>query len=232
MRKTVVIKLRTIRLAFAFGVMLGSTGGMISAQNVSLAAASTPEGYVARLLINEVPFPGERGYRSEKDSQAAMLAILWVLHSRICHVPPGYSQQQIAAVTSPNMVEVITAGGVKGQVDGFYRDSQGRFVAVARVHKRVDYLTNIANRGQPGVVARLLEYAQDLATRYFQSGPHGADIFAGLETIQAVKVTGRGYAWMTDLYRHSPGGNFVDIPNSLRGSLGGNRFYTLRKDPK
>jgi hypothetical protein len=31
---------------------------------------------VALLLINEVPFPGERGYLSEEDTKAAMLAVL------------------------------------------------------------------------------------------------------------------------------------------------------------
>ena len=60
-------------------------------------------------------------------------------------------------------VEVMTAGGVKGQVDGFYKDTDGQPVAVPRVHERVAYLLGMANRGQPGKIAGLLAYARDLA---------------------------------------------------------------------
>ncbi len=41
------------------------------------------------------------------------------------------------------------------------------------------------------------------------------------------KVTGRAYAWMADQECYHPGGDFVRIPDRLRGRLGGNRFYTL-----
>jgi len=47
-----------------------------------------------------------------------------------------------------------------------------------------------------------------------------------------VPVTGRAYSWMTDVDSYHPGGNFVSIPSTDDGSLGGNRFFTLRKDPK
>jgi len=47
---------------------------------VELDPPNTVVGYVATLLINEVPFPGEKGYVSEQDTQAAMRQILWVLH--------------------------------------------------------------------------------------------------------------------------------------------------------
>jgi hypothetical protein len=39
---------------------------------VTLPAANSVEGYLCRLLINEVPFPGERGYTSEADTMLAM----------------------------------------------------------------------------------------------------------------------------------------------------------------
>jgi hypothetical protein len=42
-------------------------------------------------------------------------------------------------------------------------------------------------------------------------------------------VTGRAYSWMTDRGCYNPGGNFVRIPDAEQGSLGGNRFFTLRK---
>jgi len=198
---------------------------------VRLDSPSTPSGYLARLLINETAFPGEPAYRSEADSRAAMQAMLWVLHSRLNHVPEGYSQRQVADVESRCILDVITANGVKGQVEGFYRDAQGRLRMARRVQERVDYLLLLANRGRPGPVAGLLNHAQTLARDYFKAGPPGEDIFADLKRIGGKLVTGRAYAWMTDSNRFDPGGDFVRIPEHLLGSLGGNRFYTLEKRP-
>lgn len=209
------------------GLMLAAR--LASGAAAELDAPGTPAGYVSLLLINEVPFPGERAYVSEENSKAAMLSVLWVLHSRLSQIPAGYSQREVAAVDARDVLDVMTAGGVKGQVDGFYRDSGGRPVAVSRVHERVAYLVSVANRGQPGKVARLLLHARDLARRYFQSGPAGRDLFAELRRVGSQPVTGRGYAWMMDLRGCDPGGSFVRIPDSHQGALGGNRFYTLEK---
>jgi hypothetical protein len=216
------------RLALVIvSLLLG--GQLAPAANVELDPPSTPAGYVALLLINEVPFSGERGYVSEEDSKAAMLSVLWVLHCRVAAIPPGYSQRQVAAVETRNVIEVMTAGGVKGQVDGFYKGPDGRPVAVPRVHERVAYLLGIANQGQPGKMARLLTHARDLARQYFQAGPAGKDLFADLRKVGAKPVTGHGYAWMTDARGCDPGGSFVGVPNADQGALGGNRFYTLEK---
>src|SRR5690606_10660201 len=201
-----------------------------AAENVRLLPAETPEGFVARVLINETAFPGEPGFHSEEDSRAAMLAVLWVLHCRIHHIPEGYTQKEIAAVETRNLIDVITAGEGKGQVDGFYKDRHGQFRAVPRVHRRVDYLLRIANHGPPGRVSRLLQYAQDLATAYSHAGPAGPDIFRDIRRIDSTPVTGRPYSWMTDRHRRSPGGRYVPIPDALGGVLGGNRFFTLRAD--
>jgi hypothetical protein len=209
------------------GLLLG--GQSVAAANVELDSPSAPAGYVSLLLINEAPFPGERGYRSEEDSKATMLAVLWVLHCRAVAIPAGYTQKQVADVTTRSVTDVMTAGGVKGQVDGFYKDGSGRLVAVPRVHERVNYLVGIANQGEPGKMARLLNHARDLARLYFQKGPGGQDIFAELRRIGPVSVTGRSYAWMTDVRGFDPGGAFVRIPDANQGSLGGNRFYTLEK---
>lgn len=196
---------------------------------VNLRSAQTVPGYLARLLINETPFPGEKGWISEADTKAAMLSILWVLHRRVHGIPPGYRQEQIAAVRTDDIIDVITAGGEKGQCDGFYRDASGQFVAVPRVHQRVNHLLAISRRGPPGRFARLLNYAQGLADAYVQGGIREADRFAELHRIGAVPVTGGAYSWMTDRDCYSPGGNFVRIPDTYEGSLGGNRFFTLRK---
>ena len=201
----------------------------MAAASVELDPPSTPQGFVSLLLINEAPFPGERGYRSEEDSKAAMLAVLWVLHCRATSIPAGYTQKQIAAVESRNVVDIMTAGGIRGQVDGFYRDTSGKLVAVPRVHERVNALVRMANQGEPGKMARLLDYARNLGRQYFDKGPAGRDLFAELRRVGSMPVTGHGYAWMTDMRGFDPGGDFVRIPDANQGALGGNRFFTLEK---
>jgi hypothetical protein len=193
-----------------------------------LEPADTVAGYVARLLINETPFPGERGWVSEDDTRAAMQSILCVLDSRIHHIPAGYRQEQIAAVRAQDIIDVITAGGEKGQCDGFYRDRSGRFVAVPRVHERIENLLRIAGQGQPGRFARLLNHAQELASAYVQ-GAMNPTCFAELRRVGQTEVTGRAYAWMADRDYYNPGGNFIRIPDEADGARGANRFFTLRR---
>lgn len=195
-----------------------------------LDSATAPAGYLARLLINEAPFPGERGYVSEQDTKAAMLSVLWVLHSRIHHIPAGYKQEEIAAVRTQSILDVIMA---KNQCEGFHRDANGNPAAVPRVEARVKNLLRIANSGgKPGRFASLLNFAQGLATSYLADGIPGADRFAALNEINQVPVTGRAYSWMTGQDFYKPGGNFVRIPDAWQGLLGGNRFFTLRKEPQ
>ena len=181
------------------------------------------------MLINETPFPGERGWVSEADTRAAMLSILWVLHNRIHSIPSGYRQEQIAAVRASDIIDVITAGGEKGQCDGFYRDKSGKFIAVPRVQERIDHLVGLASKGAPGRFARLIDYAQRLASAYATTGIDGADRFGDLRRVGQVEVTGGAYAWMADRDYYSPGGNFVKIPDDNEGALGANRFFTLRR---
>ena len=201
-----------------------------SAAFVELDPPTTVSGYLASLLINEAPFPGENGYVSEQNTQSAMLAILWVLNARISHIPAGYKQVWVAGVQSSNVVDVIVGAGEKRQCEGFYRDASGRFVSEARVKERIKYLLNIANNGsKPGRFANLLNYAQGLARAYVKGGVEGADRYAGLKKVGTAEVTGRAYSWMTDRDYFKPGGNFVSIPDKDDGSLGGNRFFTLRK---
>ncbi len=202
-----------------------------TADLVQLDSPATPQGYLASLLINEVPFPGERGYESQQDTQDAMLAVLWVLHSRIHYIPAGYRQEQVAAIRSRDILQVMTAGGEKGQCDGFYRDPRsGRYLTAPRVQQRITYLVKLANQSKtPGRFSALLLFARDLSRAYIQDGIRGADRFAGLTRLHRVAVTGRAYAWMTDRDCYRPGGNFVSIPDANDGSLGGNRFFTLKK---
>ncbi|MBN1512136.1 MAG: hypothetical protein JXB13_08985 [Phycisphaerae bacterium] len=194
-----------------------------------LRPPTSTDGYLARLLINETPFPGERGWVSEADTKAAMLQILWVLHSRIAHVPPGYRQVELASVTTKDILDVITAGGVHGQCDGFYRKDDGTPAVVARVPERLGSLLRIANQGKPGHFARLIDYAQGLSSAYFRGGIDEADRFAGLSHVGNTRVTGRAYSWMQDRDYYHPGGDFVKIPDAEDGSLGGNRFSTLKE---
>ena len=85
---------------------------------VELDRADRRAGYLASLLINEVPFPGERAYESEANTRDAMLQILWVLHSRIYQIPPGYIQREVAGVQSREIIDVITGTGGRRQCEG------------------------------------------------------------------------------------------------------------------
>ncbi len=200
---------------------------------VQLNPPNTTTGYLTCLLVNESPFPGERGYESEADTRAAMLQILWVLDSRIHHIPPGYLQKQVAGVQSQSVIDIITGTGGRRQCQGFYRDASGQFVTDNRVQERINNLLRIANSGgKPGHFAGLLNYAQGLAGAYVAAGIEAADRYAGLKRVGALPVTGHAYAWMTDVDDHHPGGNFVTIPDTAEGSLGGNRFFTLKEVPK
>jgi hypothetical protein len=212
-----------------FLVLVPTLFGASAPRDLLPPTAGTVPGYIALLLINETPFPGERAWVSEEDTKAAMLAILWVVHSRLKIIPPGYRQEHITAERCDDIIDVITAGGGKGQCDGFYRDGSGRMVAARRVHKRVDSLFKLASNGKPGRFARLLQYAEDLADAYVKDGVVGADGFAQLARVNGIPVTGRAYAWMSDRAGRHPGGNFVKITDDADGSLGGNRFFTLRK---
>lgn len=226
------IKFRTIFLmmtAIALPLLATETSQPFS----KLDGPDTPSGYLARLLINEVSFPGERAFESETATKEAMLQILWVLHCRIHLIPEGYTQQQVAGVRSENIIDVITGTGEKRQCEGFYRNKDGKFVADDRVEERIDYLLKIANKGgKPGRFSSLLNFGQNLARTYFKEGIEGVDRYASLERIGPIKVTGHAYSWMTDVNNYHPGGNFVSISSDFNGSLGGNRFFTLRKDPK
>lgn len=212
-------------LTLALGTVSAAAGNF-----ATLEPAGTKAGYLARLLINETPFPGERGYVSEEDTESAMREVLFVLDSRIKDIPPGYKQEEIAAVRTGDILDIITA---RNQCEGFSRDAAGNRTMAPRVGERIDYLMKIANSGKaPGRFARLINYAQSLATAYFATGPQGSDLFAGLTLVGGVPVTGRAYSWMTGQDVYHPGGNFVRIPEAQHGLLGGNRFFTLRKDPK
>jgi hypothetical protein len=213
----------------------GSRGqaGSATAPFARLDPADTPSGYLARLLLNEVPFPGEWAYESEMDSKTGMFQILWVLDCRIYHIPEGYTQREVAGVHSDNIMDVITGAGGRRQCEGFYRDNQGRYVTADRVEERINNLLRIANSGgTPGHFSALINHAQGLARAYFKGGIRAADRYAGLKKIGAVPVTGHAFSWMTDIDAYDPGGNFVTIPDADNGSLGGNRFFTLRKYPK
>jgi len=148
-----------------------STG--VAEDFATIEPASSTSGYLARLLINEVPFPGEHGYESVADTEAAMLSILWVLHGRMKHVPAGYTQMQIASTRSQNIIDLITA---KNQCEGFSMGADGKPTFASRVEERLTYLTKIANSGgAPGKFAGLLNYGQGLASAYMKDGIQGAD---------------------------------------------------------
>ncbi len=210
------------------GLMAGALSGM-AAPNVELLPAAETGGYIARLLINETPFPGERGYVSEEDSKATMRALLLVIDARRNRIPAGYTREEIADTRSGEVLDIITAGGFHGQMAGFYRDGKGRPAMAPRVTARVNNLLRIAREGEPGRFGRLLNYAQTLASAYLKGETPSPDLFQGITQIPPKKVAGGAYGWMTDQDYYHPGGSFVRIPDRLRGRLGGNRFFTLER---
>lgn len=211
-----------------FALMILSLHGYGQNQKfVELESPETSSGYLAYLLINEVPFPGEYSYVSVADSKAAMMQILWVIHCRMSIIPKGYAQEYLANTKSKNVMDIITADG---QCDGFFKDENGRPAFEPRVEERIKYLTAIANKGsKPGKFAELLNYAKMIARNYVRNEMPGKDNYAKLKYINKEAVTGRAYSWMTNKDYFNPGGNFISIPDSMNGALGGNRFYTLKK---
>lgn len=202
------------------------------AQQVTMPSMHTPSGYVALLLINEVPFPGETAYVSEQNSKHAMLEILAVLVNRLHEIPHPYTQREVAGIRTQNILDIITVGGVGGQVQGFFRNNRGEYVVLPRVSRRAQHLLMIANQGTPGTFARLIDFAANIAEGYIEKKSAVEDLFASLRTVSRVPVTGRTYAWMTNIHHINPGGNYVVIPRHDRGTLGGNRFFTLRREQK
>ena len=179
-----VLRLICLGLALTSGAGLFVPSAQAAQAFAQLDRRDTAAGYLARLLINETAFPGERGFLSEADSKGSMLAVLWVLHARIQHIPNGYRQVQIAGVRSSNIIDVITGAGGKRQCEGFYLNAAGKFVTAPRVEERVDNLLSIANRGgKPGRFAGLLNYAQGLSRAYVKERSEGADRFAGVTRV-------------------------------------------------
>lgn len=211
---------------------LGFLPAVARAEPVTLPSMDTPAGYVALLLVNEVPFPGDTAYVSEQNSKQAMRAILAVLVNRIHEIPPRYTQSEVAGVRTRSMIDIITAGGVGGQVEGFYKNDRGQPVVLPRVSRRAERLQVIANQGTPGTFASLLDFAATISESYFKDESSFEAVYADVHTVNGVPVTGRGYAWMTNIHSLDPGGSFVLIPKGDRGTLGGNRFFTLRKRPE
>ena len=187
---------------------------------------------MARLIINEAAFPGERGFLSEADTKACLEQLVLVLERRLRDIPPPYTQRQIAMVTTDDIIDIITAGGVRGQFDGFYRDANGNPAAVPRVEERINNLLRIANQGEPGRFARLLTHANALSAAHVAAMLEITDRHASVTTVHGIPATGGSFAWMMDEVRFHPGGNYLRIEDRQHGSLGGNRFFTLRKVPK
>lgn len=80
------------------------------AANVKLPSYRSTEGYLCKLLLNEVAFPGEHGYISEQDTMRAMDNILLVLDARIHFIPSPYTRYQVAQTSSEKLLDIITAG--------------------------------------------------------------------------------------------------------------------------
>ena len=220
--------LRSLHRVLLFCGVCVVTSLSVCANNVTFPSFHSEAGYLATLLVNEVSFPGEHGYVSEADAKEAMANILLVLDARIKYVPAPYKRVQVAQTSSGKLLDVMTAGGLHGQIEGFYRDDSGAAVVVPRIQQRMTYLMEIAEDGTPGRFASLLNYAGSIASGYIAHLNRPENLFIDLRMVHGTPVTGRAYSWMTDRHCFHSGGNFVRIPNEQNGSLAGNRFFTLK----
>ncbi|HBM16159.1 MAG TPA: hypothetical protein DD381_07460 [Lentisphaeria bacterium] len=213
---------------FIFNFILLCSTVSFAGKFAELDSPDTEQGYLAYLLINENPFPGEKGYQSIEDSKKGMRQILWVINNRLNEIPEGYTQFQIANVKTKSVTNIITA---KGQCEGFHMDDKGKPSFENRVQERINYLLKIANSGKgPGKFAELLNYAKTISRNYIDYLKiYKPDIFMDLFVINRIDVTGRGYSWMTNRDYYNPGGDYISIPDKYDGSISGNRFFTLKK---
>jgi hypothetical protein len=151
------------------------------------------EDYLAALLINEVPFPGEPAFKSADDSKAAMRAILWTIQCRRAEIPEGYTRQQIAATSSTNLVDIITAFN---QMDGFFKTRTDRHTFAPRVAERITYLRLLGQRDDTPTISELLDFAHSNALHYAAGNPllH-PNPFVALTNLppDAIEVTGSPY---------------------------------------
>jgi hypothetical protein len=129
------MKFNVCVMSWITAIWLGLAGLCSAGAFVKIPPASTARGYLARLLLNENPFPGERGFVSVEDSKAGMRQVLWVLHGRMHCVPAGYTQSQICSSRSKDILEVITA---KRQCEGFFMNENGKPAMAPRVEKRLN----------------------------------------------------------------------------------------------
>ena len=213
-------------IVISFAFLWSATA--FSGNFVELDSPSTEQGYLAYLLINENPFPGEKGYQSVENSKEGMRQILWVINNRLFQIPDGYTQFQIANTQTKTTTGIITA---EGQCEGFSLGLDGKPAFANRVQERIKYLTTIANSGGgPGKFAELLNYARTLADNYTEYVKiYKPDMFRNIYTINRVNVTGGSYSWMTNQDYYNPGGDYISIPDKYDGSIAGNRFFTLKK---
>ena len=183
---------------------------------VSLPSPQTEIGFIAHLLINEAPFPGERAYVSEADTMQTMDSILNVLVARLAYVPVPYRQTRCR-------------GGHHRQYSRHHHRGRGPRTG-RRILPRLQWTPDggqpcdrahrqpheIANTGQPGRFARLLDHAVSVSSDYARRSTIPYDPYARLTVVDGIPVTGRAFSWMTDQSFYHPGRQFC--PYSRRQS--------------
>jgi hypothetical protein len=159
--------------------------------NIGASLSSIEGDIVMSLLINEVPFKGDKQYVSLANSEAAMLAIAWELYNRLNTVPPGYTQHQIANVnvSGPGTIQaytkIITA---PGQFQNFSTvDSKGNWVIASSVANKIQSIVALANLGSPGDIAAEVNYAITLANELESGSNLPPDPFASQGELSAEK---------------------------------------------
>jgi len=169
---------------------------------ISLPAANTEAGILARLLLAESILPQDSRYGDGADVFKAMRWMRIVIENRL---DPKYIRS-FGNPSSPSITEIIKT---RGQFEGF----SGYPSLGATQQKNIDNALNIANDGT------------DLYFKQYRGHVEYAITLASKATADATDAPGsKLFGWMTDDGVSNPGGSFVAKPE-LR--LGGQQFYTV-----
>ncbi len=170
-------------------------------------------GVVVHLLLAESQTPSFAAYHVPSVLRG-MHAMKATVANRLALNPSWF-----AAAGASNFRDIVSA---PGQFRGFSKDSTGRLVLHPSVLQRILEIVSQATADPGGRFASHVELARSV------SEASVSDPFVLLRKIGDVQVLGGTYGWRT-AGSSAPGGRFVQVPEADGGVIGGNQFYTLKK---
>jgi len=201
-----------MKCLFIASLVLPLQYAAVRADNVTLPDKDTDEGLLARLLIAESLTPNRAQYDADSVKKG-MRAMKAAVDNRLKNKPA-----QFGAPNAKNYVDIV---GAAGQFAGFSKNA-GKIVISSEVQARIDDVLKKANSGKPGKYAAFVENSIAVAKNPVD------DPFKDVKKIGTVEVLGGSFGWRP-VDKGSPGGNFLAIPASQGGIVGGNQFYSVKK---